>query len=323
MALGNNHITGRLQGTDGSAAVFTPEEWEDDVIVAYKSNLVAANNVTKMNHSGRKGDTIHIPKPTRGSASVKATNTQVTVIADSNTDLPIYIDQHWEYSRVIEDVAAVQALNSMRRFYTDDGGYALARQVDYHLLSLLSGAQGGTKDTSPGTPASQTITWGTNVVIGGDGSTSYAGTNQSALTDSGIRAMIQTLDDLDVPQSDRYIIVPPVERNNLMGVARFTEQAFTGEAGRSNTIRNGMIGDIYGIPVYVSTNCPHGTTDAATGGRIGGLFHKSAIVLVEQMGVRAQSQYKQEYLADLLTFDTIYGYDILRNDAMVAFAVPA
>jgi len=320
MALGTNHITGRLQGTDGTAAVFTPEEWEDDVIVAYKSNLVAANNVTKMNHSGRKGDTIHIPKPTRGTASVKATSTQVTVIADSNTDLPIYIDEHWEYSRVIEDVAAVQALNSMRQFYTDDGGYALATQVDYLLLSLLKGAQGGTKDTTPGTPAAQTITWASDkIVTGGDGSTIYTGLNESALSDAGIRTMIQTLDDNDVPQSERYFIVPPVERNNLMGIARFTEQAFVGEVGQGNTIRNGLIGDIYGIPVFVSTNCPKGDSSD----RIGGLFHKSATVLVEQMGVRAQTQYKQEYLADLLTFDTLFGFDILRDDAMVGFAVPS
>ena len=322
MPLGSNHITGRLQGVDGTAAVFTPEEWEDDVIAAYKSNLVAANHVTKMPHRGRKGDTIHIPKPTRGAASVKATNTQVTVIADSNTDLPIHIDQHWEYSRVIEDVADMLALNSMRRFYTDDGGYALGRQVDYHLLSLLSGSQGGTKDTTPGTPAAQTITWGTNVVIGGDGTTGYTGTNESALSDLGIRTMIQTLDDVDVPQMDRYMIVPPVERKNLMGIPRFTEQAFTGEVGGGNTIRNGLIGDVYGIPVFVSSNCPNGTGGAAND-RIGGLFHKSATVLVEQMGIRAQTQYKQEYLSDLLTFDTLYGYEILRDDAMVAFAVPA
>ena len=315
--LGNDHVT------ITSGAVFIPEEWEDDVIVAYKSNLVAANNVTKMNHQGRKGDTIHIPKPTRGAASVKAVNTEINVIAESNTDLPISIDQHWEYSRVIEDMAAVQMLDSNRRFYTDDGGYALARQVDYHMLSLLSGAQDVTKkDATPGTPAAQTVVWDTNVVIGGDGSTAYVDSapNETALTDAGIRAMIQTLDDADVPQSERYLIVPPVERNNLMGVARFTEQAFVGETGNGNTIRNGLIGDIYGIPVYVSTNCH---TDSTGGARIGGLFHKSATVLVEQMGIRAQTQYKQEYLADLMTFDTIYGYEILRDDAMVAFAVPA
>jgi hypothetical protein len=51
--------------------------------------------------------------------------------------------------------------------------------------------------------------------------------------------------------------------------------------------------------------------------------HKDALALVEQMGVRSQTQYKQEYLGDLFTADTLYGVGELRNDAAVAFVVPA
>ena len=50
---------------------FIPELWSDEVVAAYKSNLVLANLITKMNHNGKKGDTVHIPKPTRGDASAK------------------------------------------------------------------------------------------------------------------------------------------------------------------------------------------------------------------------------------------------------------
>ena len=53
------------------------------------------------------------------------------------------------------------------------------------------------------------------------------------------------------------------------------------------------------------------------------MFHKDAIVFAEQMGIRSQVQYKQEYLADLLTSDCIYGVAELRNDAGVALIVPA
>ena len=53
------------------------------------------------------------------------------------------------------------------------------------------------------------------------------------------------------------------------------------------------------------------------------MMHKDALALVEQMGVRSQTQYKQEYLGDLFTSDTIYGVGEMRNDAGVAFAVPA
>jgi hypothetical protein len=104
-----------------------------------------------------------------------------------------------------------------------------------------------------------------------------------------------------------------------MGIARYTEQAFVGEVGGGNTIRNGEVGNLYGIPVFVSSNC-----DTATGGaRIALMGHKDSAVLVEQQGVRSQTQYKQEYLGTLYTADTIYGVSELRDNACFALAVPA
>jgi hypothetical protein len=47
------------------------------------------------------------------------------------------------------------------------------------------------------------------------------------------------------------------------------------------------------------------------------------LCLAEQVGVRSQTQYKQEYLGDLFTADTIYGVAELRDDAGVNFVVPA
>jgi len=308
MAIDSGH-----QGvTEG--AVFIPELWSDDVIAAYKSNLVLANLVTKINHQGKKGDTIHIPTPSRGSASAKTTDSTVTLINSTETELTISIDKHYEYSRLIEDILSVQGLDSMRRFYTDDAGYALAKQVDDDLFAIAEGLQGG---TAGGTGAAL---WET-AVIGGDGETLYTGdaSNSSALTDAGIRKMIQTLDDADVPQDMRYLVIPPVTRNTMMGLARFTEQAYTGEAGPGNTLRNGRIGDVYGVEVYVSSNCP----TINTNDRVGLLLHKDALVFAEQMGVRSQTQYKQEYLGDLFTADTIYGVGELRDNAGIAFVVDA
>jgi len=53
------------------------------------------------------------------------------------------------------------------------------------------------------------------------------------------------------------------------------------------------------------------------------MMHRDALALVEQMGVRSQTQYKQEYLGDLFTADTLYGVGELRDNAGVAIAVPA
>lgn len=305
MALGTNHVT------NTTAATFIPELWSDEIIAAYKQNLVMANLVNKMSFKGKKGDTLHIPKPTRGSASAKAASTQVTLIAATESEQQVLVNKHYEYSRLIEDITEAQALASLRRFYTDDAGYALAKQVDTDLIQLGRGAQGGS-----GTAAYN------KAVLGGDGSTLYVdGTNLgTALTDAGIRKVIQTLDDQDVPMDSRYLVVPPAARNTLMGLARFTEQAFVGEVGGGNTIRNGQIGDVYGTKVFVSTNCDTATT-ATT--RLALMFHKDAFVLAEQMGVRSQTQYKQEYLGTLFTSDMLYGVAELRDLSAVAIAVPA
>ena len=304
MALGTNQVTTTIANN------FIPELWSDEVIGAYKSNLVVANLVTKLSHKGKKGDTIHIPVPARGSASAKAANTQVTLSAATNTVISVSIDQHYEYSKLIEDIAEVQSLASMRKFYTDDAGYALATQVDTKLFSLGEGLQGGTVGGS-GAAAWETA------VIGSNGSTAYTGNSSNAadITDAGIRRMILTLDNADVPMDNRSLIVPPIAANDMLGINRFTEQQFIGSG---DAIRTGKIGQIYGVDVFITSNAP---TPAGTD-RAGMLLHKDALVLAEQLGVRSQTQYKQEYLGDLFTSDTIYGVAELRNDAGVAFVVP-
>jgi N4-gp56 family major capsid protein len=307
MPLGTNQVTVT------TAATFIPEIWSDEIVASYKKNLVAANLIKKMNFKGKKGDTVHIPSPTRGNASAKTANTQVNLIAATEGDIAITINQHWEYSRLIEDIVEAQALSSLRQFYTDDAGYALGRQVDTSLVQLGRSVQGGN-----GTAAYN------GAFSGADGTTAYvAGSNTgvAALTDAAIRRSIQRLDDQDVPMDGRFLLVPPSTRNTMMGIARFTEQAFVGEQGGGNTIRNGEIGNVYGIPVFVTTNAD--TTSGSTATRICLLGHKDFAVLVEQMGVRTQTQYKQEYLGTLFTADVLYGVGELRDNAAVALAVPA
>ena len=298
------------QVTNTTAAVFIPEIWSDEVIAAYKSNLVEANVFKKMSFKGKKGDVIHIPKPTRGNASVKDSEAPVTLIADTETEVLVNIDKHYEYSRFIEDITEVQALASMRRFYTDDAGYALAKQVDTDMVQLGRVMNGGdgTADYDAG-------------YIGSDGVTLYDGTNAAALTDIAVRNTIQKLDDQDVPTAGRFFLVPPAARNTLLGLDRYTAMDSVGEAGSANSIRNGHIGNLYGIPVYVTSNAD--TASGAAGDRVCLMGQKDAAILVEQLGVRSQVQYKQDYLSTLYTSDTIYGVKDLRPDSAFALVVPA
>lgn len=306
-------FTNSIDVTDG--ANFIPEVWSDDVIAGYKKNLVLGNLVSHINHKGKKGDTIHLPAPVRGAASAKAANNVVTLVTSTASEVQVLLDKHYEYSFLIEDILDVQGMPSVRRFYTDDAGYALATQVDSHLRDLAATWNSGSAYTGG--------------VIGSDGSTAWSPTananagNGAALTDAGLRRVIQTLDDADVPMRDRVLVIPPVERKRLMGITRFTEQAFVGESGSGNTIRNGLVGDVYGIPVFVSTNIAALlATDGTTSYRACLMFQKDAVVLADQMGVRTQAQYKQEALGTLVTADRIYGVKTLRAEGARAIIVP-
>jgi len=307
MALGTNGVTAAVANN------FIPELWSDEVIGAYKTNLVLANLVTKLSHKGKKGDTIYIPVPARGAASAKAANTQVVLSAATNTAVTVTINKHYEYSKLIEDIAEVQALASMRKFYTDDAGFALAKQVDSDLFALVEGFQGGTVG---GTAAASYE----KAYIGSTGAALYTGNSSNAadITDAGIRALILKLDNADVPMDNRVIVMPPVAANDLLGLNRFTEQQFI---GNGDAIKTGKIGMIYGMDVYISTSCPTASGNSGAD-RVGVIMHKDALVLAEQVGVRSQTQYKQEWLGDLFTSDTLYGVAELRNDAGIAFVVP-
>jgi N4-gp56 family major capsid protein len=239
----------------------------------------------------------------------------VTLIAATETEVQVAINKHYEYSRFIEDIVEAQALSSLRNFYTADAGYALAKQVDVDLIQLGRSFNGATVGTNDYATSNTT----TKAYIGSDGTTAYNSTssNAAALTDAAIRRTIQRLDDNDTPMDGRFFVIPPSSRNTLMGLARYTEQAFI---GNGDAIRNGEIGNLYGIPVFTTSNADFGAGNSGAD-RIALMGHKESMVLVEQVGVRSQTQYKQEYLATLFTSDTLYGVKAMRTAATTGAAL--
>ena len=307
------------------AATFVPEIWSDEIIAAYQKNLKMAPLVKRLSMTGKKGDVIHVPKPIRGDANAKAADTAVTIIANTESELQITIDRHFEYSRLIEDIVEVQALNSLRQFYTEDAGYALSVQVDNDLHAAGTGfGDGGAIVFSPAATDYQH----TGCFFNDNGTTTqYTDDTLVAtddFTDAFFRDMIQKLDDNNVPMEGRNLIVPPATRKAIMGIDRYVSSDFVS----GGTVNNGLIGNLYGVDVYVSANCR--TIESAADNTAGSadtraalLFHNDAIIMAEQMAVRSQTQYKQEYLSTLFTSDTLYGVQVYRPEAGFVMALPS
>ena len=207
----------------------------------------------------------------------------------------------------------------MRKFYTDDAGYALAKQVDDDLFAL--GKSLGNGDGSDWTHSNSFY------VDGANGIAAYAEDTVAAtdiFTDLAFRELIKQLDDNDTPMENRFIVIPPSVRQTIMGIDRYNSSDFVDGRG----VMNGQIGTLYGIDVYVSSNCPvietaANNTASAIDTKAAIIGHKDAMVLAEQMGVRSQTQYKQEYLSNLFTSDTLYGTEVLRPESALVVAVPA
>ena len=290
MALGSSHIT------NTTAATFIPEIWSDEIIASFEKSLVVRPLVRAMSMVGKKGDTVHIPKPVRGAANVKTAETQVTLNQNVHSELVVTIDQHFEYSVFIEDITEKQALSSLRKFYTDDAGYALATQIDSALIA----------EANSGFTAQKSFVDG--------GIADESGATTSAFNDAGFRDAIRLLDDNNVPGDNRVMVISPSVKRDLLGISNYISTDFvTGKA-----VETGRVGSLYGVELYVSTNLT-----GAAGESNCLLMHKDALVIAEQQGVRTQTQYKQEWLADLLTADTLYGVETYRpeNGVVIAAAV--
>ena len=303
---------------------FIPEIWSDEIIAAYQKSLKMAPLVKKLSMSGKKGDRIHVPKPTRGDANAKAADTAVTIIANTETELLIDVDRHFEYSRLIEDIVEVQALSSLRQFYTSDAGYALAKQVDTDLINAGTGFGNGTRTATPTDAASwvNSNSYYFNAALGVSTFAADTVATGDNFTDLGFRQAIKLMDDADVPMENRVLVVPPAVRKSIMGIDRYVSSDFVGGRG----VESGLIGNLYGVDVYVSSNAPVLETAAQNAGgsiAVRGclFFHNEALILAEQLAVRSQTQYKQEYLSTLYTADTLYGVETYRPEAGFILAV--
>ena len=290
MALKADYATGSAVTTT-TAATFIPKLWSDEIIANYEKSIVMKPLVRAMKMQGKKGDTIHIPMPTRSDANSKVAEKQVTLIANTEGEKIITIDQHWEFSKLIEDIVEKQALSSLRAFYTSDAGYALARKVDSDLIAATTGWDHKI-DSLGGNP--------------GSSADPHVEGNALEFCDQAFRDALQLLDDADVPMENRKLVVPPSARNQIMGIDRYVSSDFVNGRG----VVNGKIGELYGVDIFTSTNLPAN----AAGEKPCLLFHTDALVIAEQMSIRTQTQYKQEFLADLMTADMLYGFDCYRPE---------
>lgn len=265
---------------------FAPTVWASDVMDILKSNLILVDRVKHFDADVADfGKGVVVPFVPLASANVKAPNTQVTLNGQTATSVTINIDQHYETSYLIEDIAKIQAKADLRSEYTKAAAYAIAEAVDTTILAELK------------TGSTQTA----------------VGTFGTPLVDGVILSAKVKLDIAKAPATDRTLALGPTQNGQMLAIDKYVryDAIGTGEA-----IVNGKTGTIYGFDVVMSQNFP--TVAGTPPQETGVAFHKDALGIAIQLKPRTQAQYKQEYLGWLLTVDTVFGVKTLRP----TFSVP-
>lgn len=261
--------------------VFRPSVWSKEVLMFVKANLVLLPLIRHYDADVQDGGfQLTIPNVGTITANAKAQNTLVTLNYNTETSTVLPLNQHYESSFIIEDILKIQSKYDLRSAYTEAASYAIAAKIDGGLASAMTTAF-----------------------------TAY-GTFGTALNDTLILAVNRYLDDAKAPQTDRSFAVTPQGKQEMLAIDKYIRYDAIGVSGDQNSIRNGQIGEIYGVRVYMSQNLVQLTTSPNQNSHL--FFHKDAFAVAVQQDPRTQASYKQEYLGWLVTVDILWGMVSLR-----------
>jgi len=231
----------------------------------------------------------------------------------------------------VSDVLEYQSNPKMMNHFTDDASKQMAIAIDTDLLKMSA-------DTAAATNNRGTLAGvrSASYNLGGAGGTYHASTNPSGgapltLSTSNVlstmTAMASVLDEQNVPDSDRFLIITPAVRNLLMN-SDLRQAYITGDS--QSILRNGKIGMIDRFNLYVSNLLPTAaagqnfdTTTTGTGISANAVARKSMIAGHKSAITFASQITKVEELANPLDFGrlirglNVYGYSTIKSTSLV------
>lgn len=260
--------------TKSTTDVFLGEMWSDAVLEFAQKRMQLRNQVTDFSALATGVDRINIPQVKEDTKRDKSADSAVTYDANTDTSRTIPLDQHIYEAKRIEDIANVQSNQSLFEVYASSMGYSLAKGVEAYLASKI---QGHTQNL---------VTLATDDII------------LPAELRSGLELLLDQ--NYDYTDGDTFFYANPKAYMNLMGQGDFTESQKRGDA--VNPIVSGNVMEIYGMPVYPSTDWSEGGVNIS-----GSVFKREAVYYAEQFGVRSQSAYDIDHLATSVVVDMLFG----------------
>jgi hypothetical protein len=309
------------------SGTFIPTLWSKKLNAKFYANTMMSElaNTSWEGEIASQGDMIRIR--TAPSITINDYQGPGSDLGSAEVPTPIFtdmlIDQAKYFNVQVNDVLAHQADMDLMNMFTDDAAKQLKIVIEnecfYHWF-VTEGANAANIGANAG-------------AISG----SYAlGTDNAAIAATGndilntILRMSAVLDEQNVPESGRWLVLTPQDRNMLMQ-SHIAATYFSGD--QSSTIRTGKIGMLDRFTVYVSNLLPRAAAGTAWNDGLGtrspgaaaGAVKRHLMVAGTQAACSFASQItKTETLRNQNDFGdrvrglSVYGRKVLKNTALTS-----
>lgn len=227
---------------------FIPEVWAANLLsVLDKSLVFGGNGVVNRDYEGdisAFGDTVHITSISDPTIRPYTKDTNLST-AEALTDAEqlLLIDQAQSFNFQIDDIDRAQVRNNgaLMGEATRRAGFGLRDVADKFLAGKIAGSAGNALGVIDGTTA-------TNVY-------------DTLLVPASVK-----LDEANVPEEDRWIILSPAAYGKLQLDGRFIKQNESG----TDALHNGVVGSAAGFRIYKSNNAFQSNRDTLTATTVSG-----------------------------------------------------
>jgi hypothetical protein len=220
----------------------------------------------------------------------------------------------------VNNVLELQAKPKLMDVFTNDAAQQMKIAIDSDVLAGTFNQGAATNQGATAGKISGSFNLGTDAA---------AVTLTASNILQNITALSSVLDEANVPETDRWLVIGPTERQILMQ-SNLAQAQFMGDG--SSILRNGKIGMIDRFTVYVSNLLPRAaaaqnwdgsSTGASTYVKRHAVMagHKSGISFASQIA-KVESLQNPNDFGTLIRGLNVYGYKVTQADA-VALLVAA
>lgn len=297
--------------SDGTSK-FIPEIWSGKLQVKfYKSTVLSA--ITNNDWEGEikgAGDKVKIrTTPTVTIRDYKRGLTLTTEVPES-ANIELQIDKGKYFAVVVDDVNQTQADVKLMDMFTSDAAEQMKIAIDTDVLANVGASVSADNKGDTAGVLSNDIDLGKTgeAIKLLPGSTSTA--NECNVLDF-ILKMGLVLDEQNVPESGRFLVVPPWMAM-MLKQSDLKAAYLTGDP--TSPLRNGKVGQVDRFTLYTSQLLPTaadtGTKYYVLGGTTHGITFASQIAKVETL--RSTSTF-----GHIVRGLNVYGYDVVKPEALV------